>query len=71
MEGNEVIVRLPKCVLAMSRERFIECLRQGKRWRRQQSLAQRLTKSAQDQRSPSGQGYESGAGGDRGVLEAI
>jgi hypothetical protein len=56
MEGNEVIVRLPKCVLAMSRERFIECLRQGKRWRRQQSLAQRLTTSAQEPRGATDQG---------------
>jgi uncharacterized protein HemY len=60
MEGNEVVVQISKAVLVMTRERFIECLRQGKRWRRQQAMAQRLTKLAQDPRSVSVLGDESG-----------
>ncbi len=51
IEGDEVILREVKLTLVMSKASFIECLRQGKRWRRQQAMAQRLTKLAQEPRS--------------------
>jgi hypothetical protein len=35
-EDGQVIVNLPKCVLVMSREHFITCLRLGKAYRRAQ-----------------------------------
>jgi hypothetical protein len=35
------IVRLPKCVLVLTRQQFIEALRRGKWWRRQQAMAAR------------------------------
>jgi hypothetical protein len=56
MEGGQVIVSLPKCVLAMSRERSIECLRQGKRWHRQQAMQARVARLPQEPRSVSGEG---------------
>ncbi len=39
---GQVIVRLPKTTLVMSKAQFIEALRAGKRWKRQQAMATRL-----------------------------
>ena len=55
-EGDQVIVQVPKAVLVMTRQQFIEALRRGKAYRRREALAQRLTKSAQDQRGAIGEG---------------
>jgi hypothetical protein len=41
-QGGEVIVSLPKCVLVMSREQFIEALKRGKAYRRQQARQARV-----------------------------
>jgi hypothetical protein len=40
--NGQVIVTLPKAVLVMTKQQFIEALRRGKVWRRKQALAQRL-----------------------------
>jgi hypothetical protein len=38
---GQVIVRLPKCVLVMSKPVFIEALKAGKAWRRREALQAR------------------------------
>jgi len=38
---GQVIVTLPKAVLVLTRQEFIQALRRGKAWRRQQAMAQR------------------------------
>jgi hypothetical protein len=40
-DGDQVIVIIAKGVLVLSREAFIEALRQGKRWRRKKALTAR------------------------------
>jgi hypothetical protein len=40
--NNTVIVRLPKCLLVLSRAQFLAALQAGKRWKRRQALAPRL-----------------------------
>jgi hypothetical protein len=40
-QGGEVIVSLPKCVLVMSRQQFIEALKRGKAYRRRQAMRAR------------------------------
>ena len=45
---GQVIVTLPKAVLVMTKQEFIEALRRGKTWRRRQSLTQRLTTHGAD-----------------------
>jgi hypothetical protein len=39
---HQYIVTLPKMVLVMSKEQFVECLRAGKRYKRQQAMAKRM-----------------------------
>jgi hypothetical protein len=35
------VVTLPKCVLVLSKDEFIQALRRGKRWRRREALRAR------------------------------
>ena len=42
-KDNQVIIPLPKAVLVLSREAFIQALRQGKAYRRREAMAQRRT----------------------------
>ena len=37
-----VLVQAPKCLLVLSREKFIAALKRGKPWRRSQAMAARL-----------------------------
>ncbi len=40
-QDGQVIVTLVKCVLVMSREQFLECLRRGKAYRRATAMKAR------------------------------
>lgn len=42
-ESGLVIIRCPKCILALSREQFLAAIKEGKAWRRRQALVARLT----------------------------
>jgi hypothetical protein len=44
ISNGQVIITLPKAVLEMTKQQFIEALRRVKAWRRRQALAQRLTR---------------------------
>jgi hypothetical protein len=41
-DGNWVLIPMPKALLVLSRQAFIDGLRQGKRYRRRKALAARL-----------------------------
>ena len=45
-QDGEVIVHLPKCVLVMSRQQFIEALKRGKAYRRRQAMQARQQDTA-------------------------
>jgi len=41
-EEDQVLVRLPKCVLVLSRTQFVQALKAGKAYRRAEALRARL-----------------------------
>ena len=43
LQGNDVILRVGTLTLMMTKQEFVNCLRKGLQWRRQQSLVPRLT----------------------------
>ncbi len=45
-KDGQVIIPLPKAVLVLSREQFVEALRAGKRYRRRQAMADRLRQAS-------------------------
>jgi hypothetical protein len=49
-EGNQVVIPIPKAVLVMTREQFIEALKRGKAYRRAQQYAARLAPTEGDKR---------------------
>jgi hypothetical protein len=70
MEDGQVLVKGPKCLIVLTKSEFIQALKRGKAYRRREAMAQRLTTSAQEQRSASGEGRSRGPGA-RGVLGAM
>jgi hypothetical protein len=58
MEDGQVLVKGPKCLIVLTKAQFIEALKRGKAYRRQQSMQGRLAQLAQNQRSPMGEGGE-------------
>jgi hypothetical protein len=46
-EDGQVIIQIPKAILVLTRQQFIEALKRGKRYRRHETLAKRLQAAAQ------------------------
>lgn len=44
--GNEVIIRIPKAIIILTRAQLKEALRRGRAYRRREQLAQRMAKVA-------------------------
>ena len=42
VEGGQVVIKVPKCLIILTKAEFIQALKRGKAFRRQQAMQARL-----------------------------